>query len=249
VAALHINVQSAPTVIDTYAPNPGDIILLVNQQNTNPQFASQNGPWAYNSPGTALSRPIWFSSGSTQVAQEITITNSSSGSATSGTTWLLEAPSGGLKVDSYYQVWSLVESGSFTPIETITSTTLTVTNPTGPSVELEIPSGTYAPANVTITSQSGTPYILALGDANTEIEFTDSGAVAVTVPTNASVAFPVGTVVNLSQMNTGRVTVAGAGGVTVNSPNGLITRVQYSTVSLIKDGTNTWVLSGDSAVS
>jgi hypothetical protein len=126
---------------------------------------------------------------------------------------------------------------------------LTVTNPTGPSVELEIPSGTYAPANVTITSQSGTPYILALGDANTEIEFTDSGAVAVTVPTNASVAFPVGTVVNLSQMNTGRVTVAGAGGVTVNSPNGLITRVQYSTVSLIKDGTNTWVLSGDSAVS
>lgn len=100
---------------------------------------------------------------------------------------------------------------------------------------------------ITLGTQSGTSYTFALGDAGTEVEFTSSSAIALTVPTNASVAFPTGTPINFRQQGTGQITVAGASGVTVNSSNGLKSRAQYSTLSLIKDGTNTWVLSGDSS--
>ena len=91
-----------------------------------------------------------------------------------------------------------------------------------------------------------------MGDAGTEIEVVAGASpspVTVTVPTNASVPFPIGTTINIRQMHSGtdQVTIGYAGGVTVNTANGLHTRTQYSTVSLYKDGTNTWVLSGDTS--
>jgi len=84
-------------------------------------------------------------------------------------------------------------------------------------------------ATVTITQQSGTTYTFVLADAMTEIEFTSASAVALTIPTNASVAFPIGTVINYRQQAAGRVTVAGAGGVTVHSSNGRIPAVWIET--------------------
>ncbi len=65
---------------------------------------------------------------------------------------------------------------------------------------------------------------------------------------DSSVAFPVGSQINLLQTNTGQVTVAGAGGVTVNGTPGLKFRAQWSGASLIKRDTNTWVLVGDVSV-
>ena len=107
--------------------------------------------------------------------------------------------------------------------------------------------GIPAPQPVTITTQSGSTYTLALTDANTEVEATSGSAVTVTIPTNASVAFPVGTIINIRQMGAGQVTVAAAGGVTLDLPLGAKTRAQYSTVSLVKRATNEWVLGGDSS--
>lgn len=96
-----------------------------------------------------------------------------------------------------------------------------------------------------ITTQSGTTYTLALGDAATQIEFTNSAAVTVTIPLNATVAFPVGTFLNIRQMGTGLITVVGAtGAVTIHSPGGLNTGSQYSTVSLVKDASDTWIFAG-----
>ena len=46
----------------------------------------------------------------------------------------------------------------------------------------------------------------------------------------------------------GRVTVAGAVGVTVSSSLGLKTRTQFSIITLIKVATDTWYLTGDSSV-
>lgn len=101
---------------------------------------------------------------------------------------------------------------------------------------------------VTATTQAGTSYILALADASTVVEFTSASAVTVTVPANASVAFPVGTLIELFQYGAGAVTVAAAGGVTIHSTDGLLSaRTQYSTLSLRKRATNEWVLVGDLA--
>jgi hypothetical protein len=91
-------------------------------------------------------------------------------------------------------------------------------------------------------------YTLGLTDAGSAVEVTSSSAVNVTVPSNASVAFPVGTVIEVAQLGTGMVTIVAASGVTLNSAGSLVaTRAQYSAVSLRKRATNTWLLAGDLA--
>lgn len=101
-------------------------------------------------------------------------------------------------------------------------------------------------ANVSATTQAGTTYTLALADASTAVEFSSASTVTVTVPPNSSVAFPVGTVIELLQYGSGTLTVAAGSGVTIRSANNLLSaRTQYSTLSLRKRATNEWVLAGD----
>jgi len=89
---------------------------------------------------------------------------------------------------------------------------------------------------------------LVLTDAFTAVEITSASATTVTVPPNSSVAFPVGTVLEVAQMGTGQVTIAAGSGVTINSAGALTkTRVQYSAVSLRKRATDSWLLVGDLA--
>lgn len=100
--------------------------------------------------------------------------------------------------------------------------------------------------NVSATTQAGTTYTLALSDAGTAVEFTSASAVTLTVPPNSSVAFPVGTVIELLQYGTGELAVAPGIGVTIRSADNLLSaRTQYSTLSLRKRATNEWVLAGD----
>jgi hypothetical protein len=88
-----------------------------------------------------------------------------------------------------------------------------------------------------------------LTDANnTMVELSNASAITLTVPLNSSVAFPVGSQINLLQTGAGQVTVVGAGGVTVNASPGLKFRAQWSGASLIKRSTDGWVLIGDVTV-
>lgn len=97
-------------------------------------------------------------------------------------------------------------------------------------------------------AQSGTTYTLALTDAGDVVTLTNGSAITVTVPLNSSVAFPIGTQVTLAQMGAGQVTVAGAVGVTVYAADSFLKlRTQYSSGTLIKTATNTWLLIGDLA--
>ena len=106
---------------------------------------------------------------------------------------------------------------------------------------------TIAASAVLVTNaQTGTSYTLVLTDADNRIvELSNTSAITVTVPLNSSVAFPIGSQIQLLQTNTGQVTVAGAGGVTVNANPGLKLRGQWSFATLVKRGTDTWVLVGD----
>lgn len=97
-------------------------------------------------------------------------------------------------------------------------------------------------------NQTGTTYTLALADAGKVIELNNAAAITLTIPTNATAAFPIGTVIELWQQGAGQVTVAPAGGVTVRSPGGLTKLYgQYSGGTLRKRATDEWVLQGDLA--
>ena len=112
-----------------------------------------------------------------------------------------------------------------------------------------------APVNIVTTVFSANAYTLALTDEMTAQQ-AGNGATpaAVTVPTNASVAFPIGTVITFTQTASGKISITAAGGVTIISSvsGGFVSgttgcRVQNSTIGLLKTGTNAWTLSGDAA--
>lgn len=91
-------------------------------------------------------------------------------------------------------------------------------------------------------------YGLVLDDAGKAVEMNAAGATVVTVPAEATAAFPVGTVIELVRMGAGAVTVAAAAGVTIRSVAGRLALAnQYSAASLRKRAANEWVLVGDLA--
>jgi hypothetical protein len=99
-------------------------------------------------------------------------------------------------------------------------------------------------AGVVANNQTAS-YTLVLADAGRVVEVNNAAAVNLTVPPNASVAFPVGTVVEVWQQGAGQVTVVAGAGVTIRTPSTLLLRAQYSSVTLRKRATNEWVIGGD----
>lgn len=88
---------------------------------------------------------------------------------------------------------------------------------------------------------------LSLRDGLIEVSHTGGSSVAVTIPTDATTNFPIGTSIDVLRTNTGGVSIAGAAGVTVNATPGLNLRAQWSSVTLFKRAANTWVAFGDLA--
>lgn len=99
--------------------------------------------------------------------------------------------------------------------------------------------------SLTPISQKTGAYTTVLTDRDSLIEVNSSSAVTITIPTNASVAYPVGTSFDILQTGSGQVTIAGAGGVTVNATPGLKLRTQWSSATVFKRAENTWVVYGD----
>jgi len=88
-------------------------------------------------------------------------------------------------------------------------------------------------------------YTLVLADKGKVIEMNVGSANQLTVPTNASVAFPLNTQITVIQYGTGQVTINPSGGVTIRSLGGALKTVgQYSAVSLFKRGTDEWIAFG-----
>ena len=77
------------------------------------------------------------------------------------------------------------------------------------------------------------------------IEISKATGVTLTIPLNATTAFPVGTSIDVLQVGAGQVTVSGTAGVTLNYTPGNKLRTQWSSATLFKRGTDTWVLMGD----
>ena len=103
---------------------------------------------------------------------------------------------------------------------------------------------TIALADVSTNAQTAS-YTLVLDDKNKIVEMNVASGNNLTVPPNSSVAFPVGSQINILQVGAGQTTVVQGAGVTVNAAPGLKLRTQWSYATLIKRATNTWVLVGD----
>lgn len=104
--------------------------------------------------------------------------------------------------------------------------------------------GEVTGARTAINTQTDS-YTLVASDAGKTIEMNKTTACTLTIPANASVAFPVGTVINISQIGAGQVTVALTSD-TLRSSGGKVKLTgQYSVASLYKRAATEWVLSGD----
>lgn len=114
------------------------------------------------------------------------------------------------------------------------------TNPSTGAIKAEV---VLSP--LTINTQTD-DYTLVLADASAFINMNKATANTLTIPTNASVAFPVGTRIAIRQMGAGQTTIAPAGGVTMNSQGAATKCVgQYAIACLFKVATDTWSLEGN----
>jgi hypothetical protein len=98
---------------------------------------------------------------------------------------------------------------------------------------------------VELNSQTGTTYTLVSADRGKLVSLANASPITLTIPTNATTAFPTGTRIDIIQTGAGQVTVGGAG-VTINSKdsNKKLSEIG-SAASLIKFATDTWWLVGD----
>jgi hypothetical protein len=87
-------------------------------------------------------------------------------------------------------------------------------------------------------------YTLVLTDLGKMVEMGKGTAQDLTVPLNSSVAFPVGSRIQILQTGAGQVTVVATGGVTINAKTGLKLSGQWAGAELVKRATDTWVLIG-----
>ena len=132
---------------------------------------------------------------------------------------------------------------------------VTVTSPItggGTSGSVGIGFDYAAGSKLTVNSQSGTTYTFVLADADQKLVTASNGsAQTYSIPTNASVAFPVGTVINIIAIGAGQVTINAvtSGTTTILSNGGTAAapklRVQYSAASLMKVAADTWYVVGD----
>jgi len=102
----------------------------------------------------------------------------------------------------------------------------------------------------TLNAQTGTTYTTVLNDSyQTLITMSNASANTLKIPTNASVAHPIGTVITVLNIGSGVCTISAvtSGTTTVLSAGATAaapTLAQYKSAALIKTATDTWYVVG-----
>lgn len=168
---------------------------------------------------------------------------------------------GGERVQSADGAWwgEVAASGPTNLSNTPASATLDVESSTGSNTTLPAATTSLAGVmtaadktkidglNVTaVNAQTGTTYTLVLGDANDIVTMDNASANVLTIPPNSSVAFTVGTVINVIQLGAGATSVTAGSGVTLNgvSTGSGALDAQYAACSMVKLATDTWHIGG-----
>lgn len=128
-------------------------------------------------------------------------------------------------------IWDTLKLGTLDAQTGVTTVNLTTTG----AVDIRIPTN----------AQSGTSYTAALADVGKLVEMDNGSSNTLTIPLNSTTAFPVGSQFVVVQTGSGQTTIAGAVGVTINATPGLKLRAQWSSATIVKRSTDTWVAFGD----
>jgi hypothetical protein len=102
----------------------------------------------------------------------------------------------------------------------------------------------------TLNAQTGTTYTSVLNDSyQVLVTMSNASANAFKIPTNASVAHPIGTVITVLNIGAGLTTISAvtSGTTTVLSAGAVAaspTVAQYKSAACIKTGTDTWYVVG-----
>jgi hypothetical protein len=101
--------------------------------------------------------------------------------------------------------------------------------------------------SLTPISQKTASYTLSsLTERDDLIEMGSASPITLTIPTDATLNYPIGTSIDILQTGAGQVTIAPVSGtVTVNATPGLKLRTTWSSATLLKRAANTWVVFGD----
>ncbi|MCP3878134.1 MAG: hypothetical protein GY701_07050 [Sulfitobacter sp.] len=99
-------------------------------------------------------------------------------------------------------------------------------------------------AGLDLNEQTGTTYTLVLADQAKIVEMNNASANTLTIPPNASVVFPVGTMITVTQLGAGVTTVAlGVGVASVGSPT-MTVGAQGESIVLVKRAADVWYVFG-----
>jgi hypothetical protein len=103
-----------------------------------------------------------------------------------------------------------------------------------------------ATAMIAINAQTGTTYTTVLADDGKLVTCDNAASIALTIPPNSSVAYGIGTQINIMQLGAGTVTITAGAGVTLRSDGSkLKTNAQYAVATCAKIATDTWVVVGN----
>jgi hypothetical protein len=104
-------------------------------------------------------------------------------------------------------------------------------------------------AKLTLNSQTATYTVVLADNKNTLVTMNVATANDFLIPTNANVAFPIGSVINVVQTGVGKTTIKAvtSGTTTISSTFGVDPdlRAQFSAASCVKVATDTWLVVGD----
>jgi hypothetical protein len=106
-------------------------------------------------------------------------------------------------------------------------------------------------AKLTLNSQTATYTVVLADNKNTLVTMNVATANDFLIPTNANVAFPIGSVINVVQTGVGKTTIkAVTSGTTTISSTGATAaapelRAQFSAASCVKVATDSWIVLGD----
>jgi hypothetical protein len=106
-------------------------------------------------------------------------------------------------------------------------------------------------AKITLNDQTATYTAVITDNRNKLVRMSVSTANDFQIPTNASVAFPIGSVINVTQLGSGETTIKAVtpGTTTIQSTGATATapklRAQHSAASCIKVASDTWLVVGD----
>ena len=154
-----------------------------------------------------------------------------------------DALSTGANINANAITTARILDGAITTAKLATSLTLTTPDigaATGTSLSVTGTVVSHIATNAQVAS-----YTLVLADDGKIVEMGVASGNTLTVPPNASVAFPIGTQIVILQTGAGQVTLTQGAGVTINATPGLKLRTTWSSATLIKRATNTWVAIGD----